>query len=341
MQGVRSLGMAALAACSMAGNASAGDALHIVGSSTVYPFTSYAAEQFGAFGEFSAPIVEATGTGSGIKIFCSGIGDDTPDLVNASRPMKDNEKAECAKHGVKDVAEVTLGFDGIVVANAREGVPLALTTQSLFLALAKEVPVNGKLVPNPYKTWNALDPELPEKSIEIYGPPPTSGTRDAFVEIVMEKGCAAFPEFQAAYADESVRKEKCHVLREDGAFIEAGENDNIIVQKLKANPDAYGIFGFSFLEENASFVQGSSIDGVRPEFEYIAAGTYPVARSLYIYAKPAHIGKKPGLVEFLQELTSEEAIGEEGYLPAIGLIPLPQEKQVQVRKAVEALAKPE
>lgn len=328
---------AALCAMSHAPAASAGDAIHIVGSSTVYPFTSSAAEQFGALGEFSAPIVEATGTGGGIKIFCSGAGADTPDMTNASRPMKDAEKQECAKNGVKDVTEITLGFDGIVIANAKEGKPLALTTKALFMALAKDVPVDGKLAPNPYKTWKDVDASLPDKKIEIYGPPPTSGTRDAFVEIVMEKGCGQFKEFETAYPDGDVRKEKCHLLREDGAFIEAGENDNIIVQKLKANHDAFGIFGYSFLEENAGAVQGATIDGIAPDFEHIADGSYPVARSLYIYVKNAHIGKKEGMVEFLEELTSEDAIGEDGYLPAIGLIPLPEEKQEKVREIVEKL----
>lgn len=317
--------------------AQAKEAIHIVGSSTVYPFTSYAAEQFGASGEFSAPIVESTGTGGGMKIFCSGVGADTPDMTDASRPMKEAEKAECAKNGVKETTEITLGFDGIVVANDREAKQLALTTKNLFLALAKEVPVGGKLVPNPYKTWKEVDASLPDTAIEVYGPPPTSGTRDAFVEIVMEKGCAAFPEFAAAYKDEEARKQKCHLLREDGAFIEAGENDNIIVQKLKANHSAFGIFGYSFLEENAGTVQGATIDGVAPDFEHIADGTYPVARSLYIYVKNAHIGKKPGMVEFLEELTSEDAIGEDGYLPAIGLIPLPEDKQEEVRGIVEKL----
>ncbi len=326
------------AALSVSAGAQAKDAIHIVGSSTVYPFTSYAAEQFGALGEFAAPIVEATGTGGGIKIFCSGAGADTPDMTNASRPIKDTEKEECAKNGVKDVTEVTLGFDGIVIANAKEGNPLALTTKALFLALAKEVPVGGKLVANPYKSWKEVYASLPDKKIEVYGPPPTSGTRDAFVEIVMEKGCGMFKEYEAAYPDGDARKEKCHLLREDGAFIEAGENDNIIVQKLKANHDAFGIFGYSFLEENAGVVQGATMDGVAPDFEHIADGSYPVARSLFIYVKNAHIGKKQGIVEFLQELTSEDAIGEDGYLPAIGLIPLPEEKQEKMREVVEGLA---
>ncbi len=316
----------------------ADEAIHIVGSSTVYPFTSYAAEQFGALGEFPAPIVEATGTGGGIKIFCSGVDLKTPDMVNASRPIKDSERQECASNGVKEITEIKLGFDGIVVANSTEGEKLALTTKSLFLALAKEVPQDGKLVANPYKTWQEIDAELPDKKIEVYGPPPTSGTRDAFVEIVMEKGCDSFAEYAAAYPDGDTRKEKCHMLREDGAFIEASENDNIIVQKLKANPDAYGIFGYSFLEENAASVQGASINGIEPAFELIATGAYPVARSLYVYVKNAHIGKVPGMVEFLEELTSEEAIGEDGYLPAIGLIPLPQETQEAVRAVVEKLA---
>lgn len=328
---------AAVGVLLIASAAEARDTIRIVGSSTVYPFTSYAAEQFAGQGEFAAPIVESTGTGGGFKIFCSGAGDDSPDMSNASRPIKDAEKAECAKNGAKDITEITLGFDGIVLANDREAKPLALTTKQLFLALAKEVPVDGKLVANPYKTWKEVDASLPDTKIEVYGPPPTSGTRDAFVEIVMEKGCAGFKEFEAAYKDGEERKKKCHLLREDGAFIEAGENDNIIVQKLKANHNAFGIFGYSFLEENSSAVQGATIDGIAPDFEHIADGTYPVARSLYIYVKNAHIGKVPGMEEFLEELTSEDAIGEDGYLPGIGLIPLPEDKQEEVREIVEGL----
>lgn len=313
------------------------DKIRIVGSSTVYPFTSYAAEQFGVTTDFSTPIVESTGTGGGIKMFCEGAGQNTPDMANASRRIKPEEVALCKQNGVEGISEVTIGFDGIVLANTRKEKPYVLSIRTVFLALAKDVAKDGKLVPNPYKQWSDIDPALPAVKIEVYGPPPTSGTRDAFVEIVMEKGCGMFPEFAARYPDKDMMKEKCHLLREDGAFVDAGENDNIIVQKLTSNPTSLGIFGYSFLEQNAAVVQGAVMDGVAPDFAHIADGSYPVARSLYVYVKNQHIHKIPGMVEFLEELTSEDALAEDGYLPRIGLIPLPEAKQSEVRAVVAGL----
>lgn len=313
------------------------DKIRIVGSSTVYPFVSYAAEQFGVTTDFATPIVEATGTGGGIKMFCEGVSLASADMVNASRKIKPDEVALCANNGVSKITEITIGFDGIVLANTRKEEPYALSVRTVFLALAKQVPMEGKLVDNPYQTWDELDPTLPNVKIEVYGPPATSGTRDAFVEIVMEKGCGMFPEYEAAWPDKDLRKEKCHLLREDGRFIDAGENDNIIVQKLTSNPTSLGIFGYSFLEENAAKVQGATMDGVAPDFAHIADGSYPVARSLYVYVKDLHVGKVPGMVEFLEELTSEDALAEDGYLARIGLISLPEEKRAEVRSVVQGL----
>lgn len=311
--------------------------IRVVGSSTVFPFVSAAAEQFGHIKSFPTPIVESTGTGGGFKLFCEGVGNNTPDISNASRPIKDSERALCAKNGVQDITELSIGFDGIVLANNKLAKPFSLTIEQIFLALAKDVPQNGKLIPNPYHTWYDIDKSMPKITIEVYGPPPTSGTRDAFAEIVMEKGCAIFKEYKSTYPDKEKYKTQCHTLREDGNFIDAGENDNIIVQKLMNNHQALGIFGYGFLEENAAIVQGNPINSVMPTYENIANGSYPVARSLYVYIKNAHLNKIAGIKEFMEELTSAEAMGEDGYLAEAGLISLPMEKQEIERKKVSAL----
>ena len=309
------------------------DYISIVGSSTVYPFTTAVAEQFGkANASFKTPKVESTGTGGGFKLFCGGVGVQYPDISDASRAIKKSEKETCAKNGVKDIVEIKIGFDGIVVASSAKNKPMPLTTKDLWLALAKEVPApaTGKLVANPFKTWKDINPEMPAKKIEVLGPPPTSGTRDAFVELVMDQGCKEFAAIkELEKTDEHRAKTVCQTLREDGAFIEAGENDNLIVNKLVANPNALGIFGFSFLEENRDKIQGESINGVEPNFENIASGQYPVSRPLFIYVKKAHVGVIPGIKEFITEFTSEKASGNEGYLADKGLIPLPAEQRKQ------------
>ena len=297
--------------------------LRIVGSSTVYPFVASAAEQFARNTDFPTPIVESTGTGGGFQLFCGGVGAGFPDIANASRPIKPAEREACAKNGVKDLREIPIGFDGIVIASSHNAAPVKMTREALFLALAKEVPDKSGLVANPYKTWHDVSMDLPDVEIAVYGPPTTSGTRDAFVELVMQEECVKRPEFVAAYASEAVRKEKCGVLREDGHYIDAGENDNIIVQKLKNNNAALGIFGYSFLQQNLDTMRGNSVDGKEPTFENVASGSYKISRSLYIYIKQQHRGLIPGLDEFVAELTSPAAIGPEGYLIGQGLIPLP------------------
>lgn len=314
--------------------AEARDQIRIVGSSTVFPFSTAVAEQFGRTTSFPTPIVESTGSGGGLKLFCEGVGTDTPDMTNASRRIKSTEVELCAKNGVTEITEVRIGFDGIVLANDKSGAKLDLTLGQLFLALAKEVPVNGELVPNPHTTWSDIDPSLPNSQIEVLGPPPTSGTRDAFVELAMEAGCEQV-EGAAALGLEG---KACHIIREDGRFVEAGENDNLIVQKLGANPAAYGIFGFSFLDQNADKVQGATIAGVEPTFENIADGAYPVSRSLYFYVKKAHVGVIPGIEEYLAEFTSDRAAGEDGYLLDKGLIPLPDDQRDLVRDQATSLA---
>ena len=316
------------------------DYVYIVGSSTVYPFATVVAERFGRGSDFKTPKVESTGSGGGLKLFCDGIGVDYPDIANSSRAIKSSEVEACASNGVDEVIEVKIGYDGIVVANAASAVSVELTRKDLFLALAKEVPgaTEGKMIENPYKTWQDVNAKLPAQRIEVLGPPPTSGTRDAFVELAMEGGCASIPWIKSLKGSDGDRyKTICHTIREDGAFIEAGENDNLIVQKLEANPTAFGIFGFSFLDQNGEKVKGASIDGSAPTFDAIADGRYPVSRPLYFYVKKAHVDVIPGLRAFLREFTSERAWGEEGYLSDRGLIPMPDAERFAVARAVSSL----
>lgn len=327
----------------MASNAiaqSARDYIYIVGSSTVYPFATVVAERFGRGTEFKTPKVESTGSGGGLKLFCDGIGVDFPDIANSSRAIKQSEIDACATNGISDVIEVKIGYDGIVIASANSSADMSFSRRDLFMALAKQVPggQEGQLVDNPNRTWADVNPDLPAIRIEVLGPPPTSGTRDAFVELAMEGGCKTVPWIKALKDSDSDRfKSVCHTIREDGVFVEAGENDNLIVQKLEANPSAFGIFGFSFLDQNAEKVKGAAIDGVVPTFEAIADGDYPVSRPLYFYAKKAHVGVIPGLREYLREFTSERAWGEEGYLSDRGLIPMPDDERRQIAKDVREL----
>ena len=336
--------LAMAATCALAGVAhaqSARDYISIVGSSTVYPFSTTVAEHFGkANSKFKTPKVESTGTGGGLKLFCGGVGVQYPDMTNASRQIKSSEVENCAKNGVMEIVEVKIGYDGIVVASSKKTKPMPLTRKDLWLALAKEVPEpgTGKLVANPFKTWKDVNPELPAKKIEVLGPPPTSGTRDAFVELVMDEGCKDFPAIEALEkSDKKQAKAACGTIREDGAYIEAGENDNLIVNKLVSNLNALGIFGFSFLDENLDKIQGETIDGVPPNFENIASGKYPVSRPLFFYVKKAHVAVIPGMKEYIAEFTSEKAAGNEGYLADKGLIPLPPAERKQVAADANSL----
>ena len=312
------------------------DYINVVGSSTVYPFSTVVAEQLGRSGGVKTPKVEATGTGGGIKLFCSGVGVQYPDIVNASRTIKPSELESCVKAGVKDIVEVKIGFDGIIVAHAKGASAFSLTRKEIFLALAKKVPDpaspdSGALVDNPYKVWKQVNPSFPDTKIEVLGPPPTSGTRDSFVELAMEAGCVDFGWIAALKTKDDNRfKGLCHTVREDGSFIEAGENDNLIVQKLIANPKALGIFGYSFMEQNADQISPLAIDGVVPEYETIASQKYPIARPLYFYVKKAHADVIPGIKAYIAEFTSDKALGDEGYLVDKGLVPLP----VNERKAM-------
>ncbi|MEE9139934.1 MAG: PstS family phosphate ABC transporter substrate-binding protein [Alphaproteobacteria bacterium] len=342
---VRRFALAAVTALAVAASgapAKARDQIRIVGSSTVFPFATAVAEKFGKTTDFKTPVVESTGSGGGFKLFCAGVGVRHPDITNASRRIKKSEMDNCANNAVFDVTEVKIGYDGIVIAKSKEAEPVELTLRQVFLALAKDVPADDKgenLVPNPLEKWSDIDPALPNAKIEVLGPPPTSGTRDAFVEIAMEGGCKTFPALKALKEkDEKKYRAVCHAIREDGAFVEVGENDVLIVQKLVANPNALGIFGFSFLDQNRDRVRGSAIEGVEPEFETISDGSYPISRSMYFYVKNAHLGSIRGMKDYVAEFTSEKAWGPEGYLADKGLIPLADEERRRGHQAAMSFA---
>ena len=308
--------------------------IRIVGSSTVYPFTTIVGETFAAEGN-TAPVIESTGTGGGMKLFCAGIGNAHPDFTNASRAIKSSEVEKCKANGITPL-EMMVGYDGIVFANSNKSDTIEITPRELFQALAKDVPQeDGSLVPNPFTHWNQINPKFPAIKIEVLGPPPSSGTRDAWSELVMEKGCKTYDWVKAmAKKDKKAYKGICHGIREDGAYIEAGENDNLIIQKLANNPNAFGIFGYSFLDQNTDVIQGSPISGVVPTFESIADGSYPASRGLYVYAKKEHIGVTEGMKEFMELYLSDDVAGQDGSLGDAGLIPLPQKELDKVRADV-------
>jgi phosphate transport system substrate-binding protein len=323
---------AAIAVAMSIGAAAARDQIRIVGSSTVFPYTQAVAEEFGSSGGFAAPVTESTGTGGGMRIFCGGVGVDHPDITGASRAMTETEYKLCVENGVDSITEVQIGSDGLSIAHSVNGPDMDLTKAQIFQALAAEVEVDGEIVANPYKRWNDIDPSLPDSEITAFGPPPTSGTRDAFVELVMAEGCKEFPAIQALEGDR--KSEVCHRMRTDGPFIEAGENDNLIVQRLQADANALGIFGYSFLYENQDTLKAVAVNGVAPSPETIADESYTVARPLFFYVKNAHRGVIPGLQEFVEEYVSEEAMGPGGYLEERGLIPLSDEERERTREVV-------
>ncbi|HHN67160.1 MAG TPA: phosphate ABC transporter substrate-binding protein [Thermopetrobacter sp.] len=337
--------MAAIGAVALAATVSAAEArdhLKIVGSSTVYPYAQAVAEEFAQKTGNKPPVLESTGTGGGMKLFCSGIGQQHPDITNASRAMKKSEWDLCVTNGVTNITEVLIGYDGLSVAHARQSPDMDLSKAQLYLALAKQVPVNGKLVDNPYKTWRQIDPKLPDAPIRVYGPPPTSGTRDAFVELVLHEVCLKgelpfWKKKAEEIADRKALKEfvrlNCSAMRSDGPFIEAGENDNLIVQKLNADPEALGIFGYSFLFENEDNLKPIRIGGVLPSIDSIADGSYGISRPLFFYIKNDHRSFVKGMDDFIAEFVSEEAFGPDGYLSERGLVPLPDEQREKVREA--------
>ncbi|RUR33938.1 phosphate-binding protein [Vreelandella andesensis] len=300
----------AAAIMSVAGVAQAREQVNITGSSTVYPFSSFVAEEFGATTNYPTPVIEGTGSGGGMRLFCNGVGEGTPDITNSSRRMKVSEFERCEENGVTDITEVFIGSDGIAFAQTADNEPMPVTREQIFLAAAQLVPVDGELVENPYTNWNQIDPSFPDREIVIVGPPTTSGTRDSFDELVMEAASESFPEYGEAYSD----------LRTDGGWIDGGENDNLIVQRLTQDSTAFGVFGYSFLEENDHVLIGSSIDGVDPTPDTIASEEYPVARTMFFYIKNQHADDVPVMYDYAEMFVSDMMIGEGGLLKDIGLI---------------------
>jgi phosphate transport system substrate-binding protein len=329
-----SVSVLALAAMS-ATTAAARDQISIVGSSTVFPYTQAVAEQFANVTGSPSPIVESTGTGGGMQIFCEGIGEGHPDVTGASRAMKASEWEKCAANGVTDISEALIGFDGLSLAVARSNdFGWNLTLEEIYLALGAEVPVDGNWVANPYTKWSEINPDLPETNILVLGPPPTSGTRDAFVELAMHTGCESLDFVKSGDFDGKWVKENCSRMRTDGLFVEAGENDNLIVQRLESDPNALGIFGYSFLYENLDKLKGVAIDGVEPTTDTIGDKSYPVSRPLYFYVKNAHRGVIPGLQGFIEEYMSDDALAPGGYLAERGLVPLSDARRAKLQDEV-------
>lgn len=321
-----------VAAAAIIVNAEARDQIKIVGSSTVYPFSSYVAEELGATSNFPTPVVESTGSGGGMKLFCAGAGMDTPDITNASRPMKEKEWKQCQENGVKEITGAMIGYDGIAFAQSKENPEFKVSMEQLFLAVADEVPQGGKLVKNPYKKWNQVDASLPDREIVIYGPPTSSGTRDAFEEMVMEKSSK---KFKAEYGKNAG---KYSTIRQDGVYVPAGENDNLIVQKLEQNKAAFGIFGYSFLAENADKVAAAYVNGKQPEPATIADGSYPISRSLFFYVKKSHLDKVKAMKPYIELFMSDKMIGDKGVLKTIGLVPMAADLRSKVAKNVTSFS---
>lgn len=311
------------------------DQIRIVGSSTVFPYTQAVAEQFANATGAASPIVESTGTGGGMQIFCAGIGEQHPDLTGASRAMKASEYELCKSNGVDNVTEALIGYDGLSLAISRANeTDWDLTLAEIYLALAAQVPVDGKWADNPYKSWNEINADLPAVEILAYGPPPTSGTRDAFVELAMHAGCEELDFVKDGDFDGKWVKANCSRMRTDGPFVEAGENDNLIVQRLNADENALGIFGYSFLYENLDTLKAVNVDGVAPSADTIGDFSYPISRPLYFYTKNAHRGVIPNFSEFIEEYMSEDALAPGGYLSERGLVPLPDDKRAELQDAV-------
>lgn len=309
---------------------SASDQISIVGSSTVFPFSSTVAEVFGQKTDFRTPIIESTGSGGGFKLFCRESDLSSASVTNSSRRIKDSEIEKCTSNGVTPV-EVKIGYDGIVLATSGEAFDISLS--DLYLALSNRIPVieKSEYVLNWNMKWSDINPNLPDIQIDVIGPPPTSGTRDAFVEIALERGCVEYHNSIGLNLDKKTKKSVCHSIREDGVFVEAGENDNVLIKKLGADENRIGIFGFSFLDNNRDVMNPLTINGIEPEFELIASSEYPISRSLFFYVKEEHIGSFSGLVEYVREFVSDDSIGEEGYLVDKGLIPLSEDELLKVQ----------
>jgi phosphate transport system substrate-binding protein len=327
-----------LAASTLAVTLSARDQIKIVGSSTVYPFSSSVAEELGATTKFPTPVVESTGSGGGMKLFCAGDDMNTPDITNASRRMKTKEFTLCEKNGVTDITEAVVGYDGIAIAQAKSNAPFKVTRTQLALATAKEVPSkDGKsLIANPYKKWSDIDASLPNREIIVYGPPKSSGTRDAFEEMVLQKTFKKMSVYTDIYKKTGNKTyKKYSEIRTDGAYVPSGENDNLIVAKLGKNKDSFGIFGYSYLMENQDKIQGAQVNGFAPTPDTIASAKYPIARSLYFYIKNSHSAKVPAMAKYVDMFMSDTMIGSEGILSEIGLIPLADKYRSEIQASVK------
>lgn len=309
------------------------DQIRITGSSTVFPFSAAVAEDFVRRTGARTPVVESSGTGGGFKRFCSGVGANTPDLVGASRPITASERADCERNGVSAVA-MPIGYDGIVLASARAEPP-GVTAAQLWRALARRVPVDGAWVANPHRAWQDVDPALPATPIKVFGPGPTSGTRDELLELVMAPGCASVPELEALSADDRIRA--CRQIRDDGAYVDAGEDDNLIVQKVANDADAFGLLGYNYLSRNANLLDAAAVEGVLPTDETIFDASYPLSRPLYLYVKQEHVGRVQGLAEFVSAYAAERNVGPDGRLADKGLIALPASDREAARAVAAGL----
>jgi len=314
--------------------------IKIVGSSTVYPFAKAVAETFSEKTGHPLPKLTPTGSGGGLKLFCAGNGPDTPDITNASRRIKRSEYDLCKTNGVSKILEIKIGYDGIVLANAKTAPSFQLTTRELYLALAEQVPSpddSEELITNPYVRWTQINPDLPDKVIEILGPPPTSGTRDAFSELALERGCQEYPRLkQIKKRDKAQFRKLCRTIRKDGHFIESGERDHLIVESLQQNSQAtIGIFGYNFLARAREHLKGASVDGIKPTDQTIASAIYPLSRALYFYVKADRLNSVNGLDEYISEFTSEKTWGPDGYLSKLNLIPMSGEERRHYRQTVQ------
>lgn len=318
--------------------ADARDQVRIVGSSTIYPLTTRVAEYFARLHHQLAPVVESTGTGGGFKLFCEGIGPSYADIVDASRPITAEEQANCAKNSVSDIAELKIGYDGIVLLAAQKSPAISLTSKQIYLALAREIPVNGKMIKNPFHRWSEISPSLPDMAIRVYGPPPTSGTRDLFGELLLDHGCSAFPVLSTMEkTDPGVFHQMCRTLRDDGAYINAGENDQMVIRKLQDDPSSFGVMGFNTLQRDHFAVRGISIDGIAPTYTNILDGSYRGSRALYLYVKSAHLELVKTLADFISTYMSTQVIGKDGFLTEDGLVPLHDSETVQTINIAQKL----
>lgn len=317
-----------IALVSAASVAQARDQIRIVGSSTIFPLTTKVTEYFAKTTDAPAPVVESTGSGGGFKLFCGGIGEQYPDIVDASRQITGSETAICAANSVRNISEIKIGYDGIVLLGSRNAPSMALSARQLFLALARTIPVNGASVPNPNEKWSDIDPSLPDLKIRVYGPPPTSGTRDLLGQLLLDKGCATFSDIaNLETSDPDSFRLLCRTLREDGSYIQAGENDRLVISKLEKDATSYGVMGFNNLDRNRDRLQGVPINGIEPDYDTILDGSYPGSRPLYLYIKDDHQQLVQSLADFVSTYVSDAVIGEEGLLAENGLVPLPADER--------------